>query len=78
MLQSLKKDTHARLMGRMAKTTGAELGGLSDADWSEALTRCCNCANPGACEDWLEAHSDGAERAPGFCANPDLMQRPSA
>lgn len=78
MFQSFKKENHARLMDRMADATGVNLGELTDSQWSGALERCCSCSNPGACEDWLESHPEGADNAPGFCRNGALMQRPEA
>lgn len=73
MADDLKTQTHVRLMTRMARTTGADLDSLTDDAWSEALTRCCTCANPGTCEDWLEDHADGSNAAPSFCQNKTLM-----
>ena len=78
MSDSLKTQTHVRLMSRMARTTGTDLDALSDSEWAGALTRCCTCSNPGACEDWLEDHVDGADHAPSFCANKSLMTGPAA
>jgi hypothetical protein len=78
MSDSFKTQTHVRLMTRMARTTGTDLDGLSDAEWSGALTKCCGCSNPGSCEDWLEDHADGADAPPSFCANKPLMSGPSA
>jgi hypothetical protein len=78
MPDSLKTQSHVRLMTRMARTTGSDLDGLTDAEWSGALERCCGCANPGSCEDWLEDHAEGASRPPSFCANKTLMGGPAA
>lgn len=74
MLDTDKTPTHARLMSRMARITGADLDALTDQNLSAALTRCCNCGNVGTCEDWLDDHADGGASAPGFCANKAVMQ----
>lgn len=77
MPDTLQTQAHVRLMTRMARTTASDLDQLTDGEWSGALTRCCSCSNPGACEDWLEDHADGAARPPSFCANKDLMTGPA-
>ncbi len=78
MSDLIKTQSHIRLMTRMARTTGSDLDGLADTEWSGALTRCCGCSNPGSCEDWLEDNADGASRPPSYCANKDLMTGPAA
>lgn len=78
MSDSFKTQTHVRLMVRMARTTGSDLDGLSDAEWTGALTKCCGCSSPGNCEDFLQDHADGADAPPSFCANRDLMTGPAA
>lgn len=77
---SARVAVHRRLMHRMAATVGAETGRLDAAAEAAAVERCCTCGHVGACEDWLEDHADGAEAAPGFCVNRDLMSalRPEA
>lgn len=73
MTLTTKLEVHTRLMSRMHDTTGADLAG---ADQAALLGKCCGCGNVGACEDWLDDHAEGANRAPVFCANADVMQRP--
>ena len=77
MADDVTPQTHIRLMTRMARTVGADLDVLSDADWGAALTRCCSCGHVGSCEDWLEDAADGAAKPPSFCANSAVMRRPS-
>ncbi len=50
-----------------------QLGELSAADYSAMVTRCRMCAHADTCEAWLAANGAGAERAPGHCANADLL-----
>lgn len=73
MFEKAKTAVHERLMTRMTATTGADLQGQ---DHAALMGKCCGCGNVGGCEDWLEDHSEGADRAPGFCANQVVMQRP--
>lgn len=75
MFEGGKKAVHQRLMARMQETTGADLAGQ---DATELLAKCCSCGNVGGCEDWLDEHSEGADRAPGYCKNAAVMQRPEA
>ncbi|GGE06955.1 hypothetical protein SAMN05421774_102662 [Gemmobacter megaterium] len=73
MLANPRTQAHIQLMTRMARVVGADLDHLGDAEWSVALERCCACANPGSCEDWLDDNSDGAPQPPRFCPNRKLM-----
>lgn len=75
MFEGGKKAVHERLMARMTETTGADLAGQ---DSGALLTRCCSCGNVGSCEDWLEDYSEGADKAPRFCMNQEVMQRPES
>lgn len=74
MLADPKTQAHIQLMARMARTVGADLDRLSDSEWSDALDRCCDCPNPGSCEDWLEDNAAGADHPPRFCANRKMME----
>lgn len=73
MLDAFKTTVHQTLMRRMEGTTGADLSG---ADRAQMVKKCCGCGNMASCEDWLEDHAEGASKAPSFCANSDVMQRP--
>ena len=67
----------AELMGRMLDTIGAmknvPVGYQADTDLRSAALRCINCGETEACQKWLEAHPDGAERALPECPNADLF-----
>ena len=78
MTDTRTTQAHARLMTRMARTTGSDLNALGDSEWAGALKSCCGCSSPGSCEDWLDDHADGADAPPSFCANRDLMRGPAA
>lgn len=80
---------HAALMNRMAQVLGIDLTEemalrhLSGEDWREAVVRCANCDDPAACLHWLSEHAapeehpgePGADAAPGYCNNRDMMAR---
>ncbi len=72
---------HAHLVDQMATTLGIDLeektlrGELAFDEISEAVLACTGCANPGACEGWLEEHADGSETPPDYCRNADLFAR---
>jgi hypothetical protein len=76
-----KLDRHADLMNQMADTVNAS---MSDALAHDALTAqelrnavmaCMGCEGSEACPDWLAAHTEGAEEAPGYCRNRGLFER---
>lgn len=48
-------------------------GDLSAADYSAMVTRCRMCLHADSCEAWLAVNGGGAERAPEYCANADLL-----
>lgn len=73
MFDAIKKQTHARLMHRMAAHTGTDLGALPEGVRADAAERCCNCTSVGTCEDWLDDHPEGVRAAPSFCSNKALM-----
>ena len=66
---------HVRLVLRMGKATDTDLAGavergdLSQAQWAGMVQRCRRCDWAESCEDWLEAHADGVDCAPGTCRN---------
>jgi hypothetical protein len=67
-------DRHEDLMGRMARTLGADLdeaelrGDLPPLERADMLLSCTGCSDPDGCQHWLERH-ETAEAAPGFCRN---------
>lgn len=67
--------THVRLVSRMAKATRTDLvqavrdGDLSQAQWAGMVQRCRRCDWAEDCPDWLDAHPEGADCAPGTCRN---------
>lgn len=79
MMSMKKLDRHAGLVKRMAEATGADLSEalstreLAGQEMRTAVLRCCGCRSEGACGDWLEAHPEGAPKAPGFCRNADFF-----
>jgi hypothetical protein len=70
--------THEALMGRMARTLGADLdeaelrGDLPPEERTDMLLSCTGCANPEGCAHWLDAH-ETADAAPGYCRNADRL-----
>ena len=73
MIEDRRMAVQARLVARMAATTQAD---LSATDPGFVLQRCCSCGNVASCEDWLDDHAEGADKAPRFCQNADVMFRP--
>ncbi|WP_338272076.1 DUF6455 family protein [Roseicyclus marinus] len=73
------RDHHEALMGRMARTLGADLddaelrGDLPPEMRDDMLSACTGCADPTGCAHWLSRRSE-AEAAPGFCRNRDILQ----
>jgi len=71
---------HAGLMEQMAETVGADLHEavaehrLSAADYRTAVIRCTTCEGAEECAQWMESHA-GAEAAPAYCRNGDLLER---
>ena len=71
---------HAGLMEQMADTVGADLREavadhrLSAADYRTAVIRCTTCEGAEECAHWMESHA-GAEEAPAYCRNRDLLER---
>jgi hypothetical protein len=72
---------HAHLVDQMAATLGIDLeesalrGKLEVDEISDAVLACTGCANPGACEGWLDAHAEGSDTPPEYCRNADLFAR---
>jgi hypothetical protein len=71
---------HEDLMGRMARTLGADLdeaelrGDLAPEMREAMLLSCTGCSDPSACRHWLDTH-EAAEAAPGYCRNgPNLVE----
>jgi hypothetical protein len=71
---------HAGLMEQMADTVGADLREavadhrLSAADYRTAVIRCTTCEAAEECPSWMDSHA-GAEVAPAYCRNRDLLER---
>lgn len=80
MLGLSRIDKHAELVGRMAETVGADLaeamqrGDLTPEEYRSAVLSCTSCRGAGDCQEWLDAHSDGAEATPGYCRNKALLE----
>ena len=80
MLGLSRIDKHAGLMGRMAETVGADLaeamqrGDLTPWEYRSAVLSCTSCKGAGACQGWLDAHSDGADQTPDYCRNKALLE----
>ena len=86
-LVTIKK--HARLFDSMGKAVGLDLqeeaiaGNLQFDEIAEAVLRCTRCAEPGACQQWLNKfdladdiqHSarDVVSTPPEYCRNADLF-----
>lgn len=72
-------DRHADLVQRMADTLHVDFGEamlrgtLAPEELRSAVFRCMGCECVSACADWLEAHAEGADRAPGYCRNRDML-----
>ena len=65
---------HEDLMGRMARTLGADLdeaelrGDLPPEERFDMLLSCSGCSDPENCQKWLSEH-ETAEAAPAYCRN---------
>ena len=72
---------HAALVDQMAETLGVDLeevalqGELEIDEISDAVLSCTACANPEACQGWLEEHKNGAAHTPDYCRNSEMFQR---
>ncbi|MGI3168656.1 DUF6455 family protein [Pseudooceanicola sp. C21-150M6] len=78
---------HLKLVHRMARATGVDLGEammdgqLDQQDWSQMVTNCRGCSCPGACTGWLqqaELQGEDHATAPDYCENRasfDLLAR---
>jgi hypothetical protein len=70
--------THEDLMGRMARTLGADLdeaelrGDLPPEMRESMLLSCTGCSDLEGCRHWLDSHEQ-AEAAPGYCRNGALL-----
>jgi hypothetical protein len=68
-------DAHADLVNRMSETLGVDLademlrGRLPPEDLRTVVLTCMGCSAPGACAEWLDAHPEGSDAAPGYCRN---------
>lgn len=68
------------LMKRMQEAAGINIaadapnGLMAGLRMRAAAMRCAACAHASDCEQWLDAHPDGAEKVPVFCANRELMR----
>ncbi|GAA3864360.1 DUF6455 family protein [Celeribacter arenosi] len=76
-----KYDAHALKVDRMAGTLGVDLseemqrGNLSEEDLRDRVHRCLSCTEPDLCTKFLDTHTDGAARAPGYCRNKDSLEK---
>ena len=74
-------DHHATLFHNMAETVHADLGealmdGRIDGQGVRAAVfQCMTCDSAEECPKWMQAHADGAESAPEYCRNRQLLQR---
>ncbi|MDY6858688.1 MAG: DUF6455 family protein [Pseudomonadota bacterium] len=74
-----KLDEHAELVTRMADTLGVDLaeeaqrGRMRPEQMRNTVLRCVGCLQAGACRDFLAEHMDGADAAPAYCRNKDLL-----
>ncbi|MER5173578.1 DUF6455 family protein [Thioclava sp. GXIMD2076] len=78
---------HAALVDRMGDVVGVDFtqakaqGHMSDAEWSQTVTRCTQCSQPGKCREFLAAREAPEDRetvaaqAPDYCNNRRLMGR---
>jgi hypothetical protein len=57
-------------LGLKTSALGAAPGGAAQV--ADAIERCGRCTHPAECRAWLEADRDA--RAPGFCANAELLE----
>jgi hypothetical protein len=57
-------------LGLKTSTLAAAPGGAAQV--ADAIERCGRCTHPAECRAWLESDRDG--RAPGFCANAELLE----
>lgn len=80
MLGLQKIGRHADLMKRMGRTVGVDFGRaiaearLSPQELRTAVLACAACDRAGACDRWIGRQADdGADRAPAWCINSDLM-----
>jgi hypothetical protein len=70
--------THFWLVQGMAHRLGADLpdafasGALGTDEWSEMITRCRGCSQPGACREWLDK-TESADAAPAYCRNSERL-----
>lgn len=74
-------DRHADLVQRMAETLRVDFveamlrGKLAPEELRAAVFRCTGCDCVNACTAWLDSHPEGAERAPGYCRNRDVLDQ---
>ena len=72
-------DRHASLFGRMADANGVSLsdavgtGSMSPQAYRAAVLRCSGCGAEAACEGWHKLHPEGADAAPAYCRNRELL-----
>lgn len=79
MFNFAKIDKHAQLKDRMTDTLGIDMveelqrGNVSEMEFIGSIRRCQACDDAEACAEWLDAHAEGGEAAPGFCRNKSLL-----
>ena len=65
-------------MSRMADRSGADLelalqsGLIAPDEMHDAVLACSGCANPGACEEYMDNDAVGI---PAFCRNGEMIER---
>ena len=73
---------HAALVDTMSQAVGVDLqeaaleGAVSADQLSDAVLRCTECGQIGACNSWLDARDAGvsARRTPDYCRNAALFR----
>ncbi len=70
---------HAALLDHMADRLGVDLeeatmrGELRISELTDAVLSCTACADPTACQHWLDTPAENAGDAPGYCRNSALL-----
>lgn len=64
----------ARVLG-VSLTEAMACGRLTEAGYAEMITRCRAGGCSLMCEAWLATQLDRPDRAPGHCANAELLDR---
>lgn len=79
MFNFTRYDRPADQAVRMADALGADLPGrlqrgeLPADQVRRGILRCFGCTDVDACEQWLDAHPEGASATPAYCRNQGLF-----